>query len=360
MTDVDSTSRAQPEVTARNKDAASRAALLIVAAGVGVTLVGVFPLAAGLLAAPCLAVICMPLQTRLARHMSANVAALLIVIVVWAAFIVPGAWLGALAIQQIPAALRAVQQSAAQLRTVAPPIPGANVDSLTVRLGSASIGWVSTAIGPALGSIVHGIVDLSIGLLGLYFLLVGGDAAWRAVRPRLPFSPEGSEELGHVFVSVTRATLLGTLTSAALQGFSIGVGLRVSGNAAPAFWGIVAGFATLVPVVGNALIWVPAVVVLLMQRHVGAAVLMLVFGKVIPSLIDRIVRTSISRRVGNTHPMVTLLGALAGVRLVGPVGVLIGPTIVQCSLALIGLYDREYGLPWTSSNAEQTASVTRT
>src|SRR5262249_20937928 len=162
-----------------------------------------------------------------------------------------------------------------------------------------SIGWASTAIGPALGSIVHGIVDLSIALLGLYFLLVGGDAAWRAVRQRLPFSPDGSDELGRVFVNVTRATLLGTLTSAALQGFSVGVGLRVTGNAAPAFWGIVAGFATLVPVVGNALIWVPAVVVLLVQRHVGAAVLMLVFGKVIPSLIDRIVRTSISRRVGN-------------------------------------------------------------
>lgn len=128
------------------------------------------------------------------------------------------------------------------------------------------------------------------------------------------------------------------------------------GNGAPAFWGIVAGFTTLVPVVGNAIVWVPAVITQVVQRNSGAVVLMLVFGKLIPSLLDRIMKTAISRRVGNTHPMVTLLGALAGVRLVGAVGVLIGPTIIQSSLALIDLYDREFGLPW-SKTSERGADV---
>jgi hypothetical protein len=61
---------------------------------------------------------------------------------------------------------------------------------------------------------------------------------------------------------------------------------------------------------------------------------MLVCGTLVPSLLDRSVRTVISRRVGNTHPMVTLVGVLVGIRLVGAVGVLIGPTLVQCSLPL--------------------------
>jgi predicted PurR-regulated permease PerM len=194
-----------------------------------------------------------------------------------------------------------------------------------------------------LGSVGHGILNLSIALLGLYFLLLSNDAAWRAVRGVLPFSTQGSEELRGVFVNVTKATLIGTLSSAALQGLSIGIGLRVTGNSAPAFWGFVAGFATLVPVVGNALVWVPAVVADLFQRRFAAAVIMLVLGKVVPSVIDRVVRATISRRVGNTHPMVTLIGTIAGLRLVGPVGILIGPTIVQCSLALVQLYEREYG-----------------
>jgi predicted PurR-regulated permease PerM len=326
--------------------AESRAALLLVAAGLAVAIAGVFPLAAGLLAAPALAVICRPLQGRWSAHVGPRIAALSILVLVWVVLVVPSVWLTTLAIQQVPDALHEVQHAVAELRVRPAPLPGLNVDTLVARVSSSSLGWVSSTVGPALGAIAHGLVDLSIALLGLYFLLVAGDEPWRVIREHLPFSADGSEALRDVFVNVTRATLLGTLSSAALQGFSIGLGLRFIGNSAPAFWGIVAGFTTLVPVVGNAIVWVPAVVAQVVHRQFGNAVLMLVFGKLVPALLDRLLRTAISRRVGNTHPMVTLLGALAGVRLVGAVGVLIGPTIVQCSLALVGVYDREYGVPW--------------
>jgi predicted PurR-regulated permease PerM len=340
--------------------AASRAAIIVVAVGVAVALIGVLPVAAGLLAAPALTVICRPLQNRLASHLGPRGAALTILIGVWVVLVVPGAWLAALAIQQVPGAIHGVQNTVAELRVKPVLFPNAylntNIDTLVSRLGETSLGWISTTVGPALGTIAHGIVDLSIALLGLYFLLVAGDAPWLALRQRLPFSIEGSDQLRDVFVNVTRATLLGTLSSASLQGFSIGIGLRLVGNGAPAFWGIVAGFSTLVPVIGNAIVWVPAVIVQLVRHDFAGVGLMLVFGKLIPSLLDRIMKTTISRRVGNTHPMVTLLGALAGVRLVGAVGVLIGPTIIQTSLALIDLYDREYGLPW--SNERVTTNAT--
>jgi len=328
---------------------AGRGALLFVAAAITLTLIGLLPLAAGLVAAPALAVISRPMYERLAAHLPRNAAALIVVLAILVVLVAPAAILATLAVRQAPAALHEVQSAVEQLRVAPPPLPHENPDTLIARLGNRSMGWLSAAAGPALGAIGLGIVDLSIGLLGLYFLLVAGDKTWSAVRKHLPFSPEGSEGLRHVFVAVTRATLLGTLLSAALQGVSIGIGLRVIGNGAPAFWGVVSGFATLVPVVGNALVWVPAVVATLVQGRVGAAIVMLVFGKAIPSLVDRVVRAAISRRVGDTHPMVTLVGAMVGLRLVGPIGVLIGATIVQCTLTLIQLYEREYGLPWTDT-----------
>jgi predicted PurR-regulated permease PerM len=277
-----------------------------------------------------------------------------ILIAVWVLLVVPGAWLTALAAEQLPGAIHEARHALAELRVRPAPPPDqlihTNVDSLAARFGSTSWSWLSSAVGPALGAIARGIVDLSIALLALYFLLVGGDEAWLAVRRRLPFSSEGSDALRDVFANATRATLLGTLSSAALQGISIGIGLRLIGNGAPVFWGIVAGFATLVPVVGNALVWLPAVIVQLVQRDFRGVLLMLVFGKLIPSLLDRVTKAAISRRVGRTHPMVTLVGALAGVRLVGAVGVLIGPPLIQTSLALIDLYDHEYGLPWAKQS----------
>jgi predicted PurR-regulated permease PerM len=255
-------------------------------------------------------------------------------------------------IQQVPDALGALHRSAERLRSAPAPFANTNADTLIAHLGAKTVGWIPSAIGPALGSVGHALLDLSIALLGLYFLLATGDAAWHAIRRRLPFSAEGSDELRSVFTDVVRGTVLGSVSSAALQGASIGVGLRLIGNTAPAFWGVVGAFTTLIPVVGNALVWVPAVAMTLVHRDYGAALIMLTLGKLVPSLMDRVVRSAISRRVGNTHPMVTLVGVLIGVRLIGPVGVLIGPAFIRCTMELASLYEREYGLPWARAAIE--------
>jgi predicted PurR-regulated permease PerM len=266
---------------------------------------------------------------------------------------VPGAWIAVVAIHQIPDALTSVHRGAATMRAVSTPFGSVNADTLVARIAPSSFNWLATAIGPAAGNAAHGVLNLSIALLGLYFLLISGDAAWSAVRRRLPFSAGGSDELRTVFGDVTRATVLGAILSAALQGLSIGVGLRLIGNDAPAFWGIVGGFTTLVPVVGNALVWVPAVVVQLIRGDYTAAIIMITLGKLIPSLLDRLTRARISRRLGNTHPMITLLGVLAGVRLIGAAGVLAGPALLRCSFTLVDLYEREYGLPWTRARSSE-------
>lgn len=329
-----------------------RGALLLAAAGVAITLFGLMPLAPGLLAAPALAVICRPLQQRLARRVSPYVAAVVVLGVVSMVLVVPAVWLAIVATHQVPDAVGELRQTAQALRALPAPLAPASPDTLVAHIGARSVGWLSTALGPALGSVGRAVLDLSIALLGLYFLLVNGDATWNAVRRRLPFSSEGSDELRQVFIDATRGSLLGKVLSAVLQGISIGVGLRLIGNAAPAFWGTVGGFATLVPVVGNALVWVPALLASLLRRDFSGALVMLAFGKLIPSLINRVTRATISRRVGNIHPLVTLVGALVGLRLLGAIGVLIGPTLVQCTLALVQLFEREYGLPWAKAEAE--------
>jgi predicted PurR-regulated permease PerM len=194
------------------------------------------------------------------------------------------------------------------------------------------------------------VINVSIALLGLFFLLATDDAAWNAMKRRLPFSPDGSDELRHVFSSAARATLLGTLSSAALQGTSIGIGLALTGNSAPAFWGVVAAFSTLIPVVGNAVVWVPAVIGPLVRQDYRAAAILLVCGKVIPAILDRVVRSGISKRLGHVHPLVTLLGVLCGVRVFGVAGLIVGPALIQTGLSLLQLYEREYGLTWTPSD----------
>src|SRR5262245_35718911 len=329
-----------------------RAALLLIVASVLLFFYAAVPIVAGLVAAPALASVSRPIQQRLARHFGPSVSALIIVALLWIGLVLPGAWLAAVVVRQAPDAFRDVHRHLESLRSVAAPSV-INVDSLITRAGASVPGWMESALGPTLAAIGHGVVNISIALLGLFFLLATGDMGWTAIRRWLPFSREGADELRSVFANAARATLLGTLASAALQGTSIGVGLRLIGNNAAAFWGFVAAFATLVPVVGNALVWVPAVVVPLVQQDYRAALVMVVCGKVIPALLDRVVRSGISRRLGNMHPMVTLVGVLLGVRLFGVAGVIVGPALTQTGIAMCQLFEREYGLWWTSPDERQ-------
>ena len=329
-----------------------RAALLLILAAVLLFLFAAVPIVAGLVAAPALASVSRPIQQRLARHVGPNVSALIIVAVLLIVVVLPGAWFTTVVVRQAPDAFRDVHRRLESVRSVAP-TSIVNVDSLITRAGAMAPGWLEAAVGPTLAVIAHGVANMSIALLGLFFLLATGDTGWNVVKRWLPFSREGSDELHDVFASAARATLLGTLASCALQGTSIGVGFRLVGNNAAAFWGLVAAFATLLPVVGNALVWVPAVVVPLVQHDYRAVLIMVTFGKLIPAIVDRVVRSGISRRLGNIHPMVTLVGVLLGVRLFGIAGVIVGPALAQTGIAICQLFEREYGLWWTLRNDPQ-------
>jgi len=217
-------------------------------------------------------------------------------------------------------------------------------DSRVARADERSLQLLTSSLGPTFGAAGRAITELSLALIGLYFLLLNGDAVHDALRRWLPFSRAASDSLAQDFVAVTRSTTLGSLASAGAQGASIGFGMWLTGNEAPVFWATAAAFATLVPIVGNAIVWVPATVAALISRDYTATALMFVFGRVVPEVLDRTVKSRISRHQSSTHPMITLTGVLIGVQLFGVVGLLVGPALLHCTLESAELYRREYGL----------------
>ena len=109
-----------------------------------------------------------------------------------------------------------------------------------------------------------------VALFGLYFLLVSGAVAWRNVSAYLPFSATGSERLAERFRQVTEATLLGTALTGVLQGTVVALGFAVTGLPDAWFWGIVTAVASVLPVFGSALVWVPGALALAIQGRYGA------------------------------------------------------------------------------------------
>jgi predicted PurR-regulated permease PerM len=312
--------------------------LLAVAVAVAVT-----PFFSGLLGAAVLYVIFARPYRRLARHMPAGLAAAFILLLALALIALPITWLIGLVIEQAPDALRRVQSSDAlerlsQLRT-GPVDIGAEI----AKSGGTLVSWLSSHLVAFAGGATSAALNIVIAFFGLYYILLSGPQLWVQARSYIPFSTRTADALRDRFFGVTAATLFGTVLVAVTQGSIIGVAFALVGLHNPLFWGVVAAFASVLPVIGSTLVWLPAAFVLLSQNRYGAAAVLVGISAGIAGNVDSLIRPIVYKRISNIHPMVTLVGAFAGVRYFGLLGLILGPLAIAYLFELLRFYREEYG-----------------
>lgn len=332
-----------------------RAQLLLVVLGIMIA-VAVTPFAAGLLGALVLYVAVAPGYRRLSGRVPRRAAALIIVVATAGLILLPIVWLVVIAIEQAPAALHQLQGSTGLARLAALRVGDLDIGARVVEAGGQLVSWVSTQAFRALGGAVRGTLNVVVALFGLYFLLLSGAAAWRSVAAYLPFSATGTAMLVERFRRVTEATLLGTALTAVLQGAVVALGFAVTGLPDAWFWGIVTAVVSVLPVLGSALVWLPGALALAIQGRYGAALTLGAIGAVVASNIDNVMRPLVNRRVSNLHPMTTLVGAFAGVGVLGLPGILLGPLAITYFFELVRLYGEEYGSPAVTPTDEPVAA----
>ncbi len=322
-----------------------RAGLLIILLGIAI-LISVASFAVGLLGAAVLYVLCVPIYQRLTPRVGANWSAAITLIFAIVAIALPVMWIVVLVADQAPEMLRGIQQSGAfgNLRQL-PRIGRIDVGAELARASGTFMQWVSAQAFDLVGGAAKATLNLVISFFALYYMLGSAETSWKAFRDFLPFSEEAATELKERFYSVTHATVLGTLLTSVAQGSLIGLAFMLVGFPNALFWGVVTGFASILPVLGSALVWLPGVLILAGQGRYGAMALLLVVGAGIASNVDNVIRPLIYRRVSNLHPMVTLIGAFAGVKYFGLLGVLLGPLAIQYFFEFVAIYRREYVAP---------------
>jgi predicted PurR-regulated permease PerM len=318
-----------------------RAALLILLLATAIAL-ALIPFLSGLFGAAVLYVICLRPYRWLERRMRPGFAAALTLIATLVVIALPLAWLIAMVVAQTPGALQSLQASPVLDRIAQTRIGDYDVGAELARASGTIISWLSRRALAFVGSATSALLNLLIAFFGLYYMLRSGPTMWHATRGVIPFSSATAEALKDRFASVTEATLLGTVLIAVIQGTLVGTAFRIVGLSNPLFWGTVTAFASILPVLGSALVWMPATLVLVAQSRYGAAVVMVVIGAGIASNIDNLIRPMVYRRVSHIHPMITLVGAFAGVKYFGLVGLLLGPLSIAYLFELLGFYRKEY------------------
>lgn len=314
---------------------------------IGVLAVGVawasLPFLAGLLGAIVLAVLLAPVYRAIAPRIGVRRAALLLAVASAVLLVAPIALVLASAIDEAPRVLQRVLASAAFARLSDLQLGPLNVGAQLAEAGRTVVTWGSARLVSTAAGVTRTVLNLLLAVVGLYYLLPDGPVLWRRLRALIPFSAEGADHLAERFTSVTEAAVIGIIVTAVLQGLTIGLGIWLVGLPNPLLWGAMTAIVSVLPILGSALVWVPAVVVLLLAERPGAALVIGLIGAIVSSNVDNVVRPVIYRRVSGLHPMAGLLGAFAGVEMFGLLGLVLGPLAIAWCLELIRLYEREYG-----------------
>src|SRR6266568_6867121 len=318
-----------------------RAALLVLLLGLALV-IALTPYATGLIGIPVLYAVFAPVHEWLSLRARPKVAASLVVVLALFLIVVPGVSFAGLIVNQAQQITGSIVRNPILGRIAQLELGGVDIGPRIADLGAKIVGWLGSSAFGLVGTATRLALNLTISLFGLFYLLLRPGQTWDAVRPYIPFSAKNTEQLRRRFRDVTTSTLIGTGLTAAIQGTLVGIGFGVADISNAAFWGVVTTVFAILPVVGSGLVWGPGALALLLSHRPLAAALLALWGAVVVGNVDYVIRPMVFRRWANIHPLVTLLGALAGVPYFGILGLLIGPLALSYFFELIKMYGEEY------------------
>ena len=171
------------------------------------------------------------------------------------------------------------------------------------------------------------VFNLFVLLYTMYFFLTGGPSLLRSVLAVLPLSELDKARMVDRFISVTRATLKGTVLIGTTQGILNGLAFWVVGIDGAIFWGTVMTVLSIIPGIGGALVWVPAAIILAVTGELVRAIGLSAFCGLVVGTIDNVMRPRLVGRDTEMHDLMIFFSTLGGLSLFGVTGFILGPLL---------------------------------
>jgi predicted PurR-regulated permease PerM len=182
------------------------------------------------------------------------------------------------------------------------------------------------------------LLNLFVMLYAMFYFLRDGPEILEKIFYYTPLNHDDEVRVVQRLISVTRATIKGTLLIGMLQGLLAGIGFWFAGLGGAAFWGTMIMVLSVVPGIGGALVWVPAVIYLFIIGHSLAATLLLIWCSAIVGTIDNMLRPKLVGKDAEMPDLLILLGTLGGLFFFGPIGFIIGPLVCGLFLTVWDIY----------------------
>ena len=194
-----------------------------------------------------------------------------------------------------------------------------------------------------LGSIASVLTNIVVALFVLYFMQVNARYMEKKVNLMIPYSAKSKKELWAESYKMIRSNTIGIPLMALCQAIVAIIGYYIFGVNNAVLWGLITGAATIIPVVGTMIVWVPVCIVLMAGGEVMNGLWLALYCLVVVGGTDNILRFTILKKLGDVPPLITVFGVILGLNLFGMMGLIFGPLILSIIDVLISVYRNEFG-----------------
>jgi predicted PurR-regulated permease PerM len=209
----------------------------------------------------------------------------------------------------------------------------------------------------ATGDVFSLIIGIVAVFFTLFFLFRDGPMILGRIAEVLPLTTQQASKLATGVKETIVASVYGAIAVGLAQGSLTGLAFWVLGLELPVLWGMVTAAASLLPVVGTGLVWVPAAIVLAVSGHWIKALLLLAWGGAVVAQIDTLVRPYVVSGRTRLNSLMIFFALLGGVKAFGLMGLFIGPMVVSVTTAVLDMLKEANASHPESEPKEQVATA---
>lgn len=199
------------------------------------------------------------------------------------------------------------------------------------ELTTNSIGYVRGIVSGIFGIIL----EIFFIFFTMYYLFRDGEQISEGLYDLLPLERAQTQEIIARTHEVISAGVYGVLVIAGIQGTLGGLAFWALRLPSPLVWGVVMSFASMIPMVGSFVVWIPAAIYLLFAGHWIKALLLVLWGTLVIGLVDNFLRPKLVGGRARMHELLIFFSVLGGLQMFGVLGLALGPVVVAVTLALI-------------------------
>jgi predicted PurR-regulated permease PerM len=188
------------------------------------------------------------------------------------------------------------------------------------------------------GNVMNVAANFVIMAFTIFFLLKDGPRFFQKSRDYLPFSEQHRDRLAAQMKDMIVSTIYGGVVVAIVQGILGGIAFAILGIRSPIFWGSVMALMSFVPLLGTAIVWLPASVILILQGAYAKGIALVLIGILVISMVDNVLKPLI---IGGRTKMPTIIiffTVLGGIKVFGLLGLVMGPLVVALFLSVFEIF----------------------